>query len=94
MGTARKGRGRPAGLLLNPAALEHLLGGRTQAWLAGAARVSAGGLFDYITGARGATRPIAERIAAALDCKPEVLFPELVGFNTTVRVFTARGAEE
>lgn len=92
MGTGK--RGRPAGLLLNPVALEHLLGERTQAWLASTARVSAGGLFDLATGVRGATQPTAERIARALDCEPGVLFPELVGFTTAVRYFTASGAQQ
>jgi hypothetical protein len=88
--TARTGR--PAGLLINPAAVLHLLGEQPQVSLVGAARVSAPVLSELLSGKRGASRSTADRIARALNCDTAVIFPELVGFQTTVRVFTASGA--
>jgi hypothetical protein len=86
--------GRPAGLLINPAAVRHLLGpDKPQMSLMGAARVSAPVLSELLAGKRGATRATADRIAKALNCDTAVIFPELVEFQATVRVFTARGAE-
>jgi plasmid maintenance system antidote protein VapI len=61
--------------------------------LMGAARVSAPVLSELLAGKRGATRATADRIAKALNCDTAVIFPELVEFQATVRVFTARGAE-
>lgn len=90
MGTAK--RGRPSGLLLNPQALDHVLGERTRAEIATSARISAPVLSELTAGNRGASIAIAERLAAALGCSPGVLFPEMVGFTTTVRYFTANGA--
>ncbi len=87
-------KGRPAGLLLNPVAANHLLGAdRPQAWLADVAGVTAPVLSELMAGQRGATRAVADRIAAALHCEPGVIFPELVGFKVAVRVFEASGAE-
>jgi hypothetical protein len=85
--------GRPAGLLINPAAVRHLLGDTPQMSLLGAARVSAPVLSELLSGKRGASRATADRIAKALNCDTAVIFPELVEFQTTVRVFTARGAD-
>jgi hypothetical protein len=87
-------RGRPAGLLLNPAALRHLLGDRTQLWLAGQADMSTAQLSGMIAGTKGATQAKVEAIAAALGCEPGVLFPELVQFHTTIRHFTAPKVDE
>jgi transcriptional regulator with XRE-family HTH domain len=61
--------------------------------LLGAARVSAPVLSELLAGKRGATRATADRIAKALNCDTAVIFPELVEFQATVRVFTARGAD-
>jgi CTP:molybdopterin cytidylyltransferase MocA len=88
--TAR--RGRPAGLLLNPQAVLHLLGDRPQVELVAAARLIAPVLSELMSGQRGASLAIATRLAAALECEPGVIFPEMVGFTTTVRYFTANGA--
>lgn len=91
--TATK-KGRPAGLLLNPYAANHLLGpNHPQAWLADGAGVSPPVLSELMAGQRGASRAVADRIAAYLNCHPAVIFPELAGFKTTVRVFEANGAE-
>jgi hypothetical protein len=85
--------GRPAGLLLNPVAVDHLLGeDRPRAWLVTQARVSHSVLSQLMTGNRGATTAMVDRLAAALDCPPGVIFPELVEFSVAVRVFTASGA--
>jgi hypothetical protein len=46
-----------------------------------------------MAGQRGASVATASLLAAALGCHPAVLFPELAGFSTTVRVFTATGVE-
>jgi transcriptional regulator with XRE-family HTH domain len=90
--TTRKGR--PAGLLLNPVAVNHLLGDdRPQAELARLAGVTAPVLSELMAGQRGATRPVADRIADALDCPAAVIFPELIGFTVAVRYFTTSGAE-
>jgi len=91
-GNTRKGR--PAGLLLNPVAVNHLLGpDKPQAALAAGARITAPVLSELLAGQRGATRAVADRIAAALDCPTGVIFPELVGFTVAVRYFTTSGAE-
>jgi hypothetical protein len=88
--TTRKGR--PSGLLINPAAVSHLLGDSPQVGLARAARVTAPVLSELMTGNRGASQAVAERLAAALECEPGVIFPELVWFSTTIRHFSANGA--
>jgi hypothetical protein len=85
-------KGRPSGLLINPAAVSHLLGETPQVELARGARVTAPVLSELMTGRRGATQAVADRLAAALNCEPGVIFPELVGFTTTIRYFTANGA--
>jgi hypothetical protein len=90
--TAAK-RGRPAGLLLNSLAVDHLLGDRPRAWLADAARITPPVLSELMAGQRGASRSIADRIAAALGCEPGVVFPELAQFTTAVRYFTVNGVE-
>jgi hypothetical protein len=90
----RTKRGRPAGLLLNPVAVLHLLGpDNPQVGLAATARISAPVLSELMAGQRGASQAIADRIAAALGCPTGVIFPELVGYTATVRVFTASGAD-
>ena len=89
MTTPRKGR--PSGLLLNPAAVNHLLGERPQVELAMKARVGVTVLSELMSGRRGVSHAVAERLAKALDCEPGVICPELVGFTTTVRYFTANG---
>jgi hypothetical protein len=91
MGTGKGGR--PAGLLLNPVALDHLLGERTRSSLAYEANIKASVLSEMVTGVRGVSSAAAAKIARALDCEPGVIFPELVGFRTAVRVFEANGAE-
>jgi DNA-binding transcriptional regulator YdaS (Cro superfamily) len=91
MGTGKGGR--PAGLLLNPVALDHVLGERTRSSLADAANIKASVLSEMVTGVRGVSPAAAAKIARALNCEPGVIFPELVAFSTTVRVFTASGAE-
>lgn len=90
MGTSRTGR--PAGLLLNPQAFEHLLGERTRTEVAGAARIKLPVLSEMLNDQRGCSKATAERLGDVMGCEPGVLFPELVGFTTTVRYFTANGA--
>lgn len=90
MGNGRR-RGRPAGLLLNPQAFEYVLGERTRAEIAATARIGAPVLSELTSGTRGASRAVIDRLAAALGCEPGVLFPEMVGFTTTVRYFTVNG---
>jgi hypothetical protein len=85
-------RGRPSGLLINPVAVDHLLGDRTRIELADTARVSAAKLSQLMTGA-GATIAVAHRLADALECPIGVIFPEMVGFQATVRVFERRGVD-
>jgi DNA-binding Xre family transcriptional regulator len=85
--------GRPAGLLLNHEAARHLLGDRSQRWLAEQAEMSEGNISAILTGSKGVTEAVAQRIAAALNCRPGVIFPELVGFSCQVRVFTHTGVE-
>lgn len=92
MGTGA--RGRPVGLLLNHEALRHLLDGRPQSWLAREAEMSTAHLSEMVAGGKGATRDVADKIAAALKVNPAVLFPQLVEFTTTVRHFTAPKVEE
>lgn len=87
-------RGRPAGLLLNPVAARHFLGRRPQLWLSEAAGVSTAQLSGMFSGAKGATRETADKIADALGVQVEILFPELVEFTTTIRHFTAPKVDE
>ena len=87
-------RGRPAGLLINPDAARHILGHRPQSWWATQAEVSTAHLSEMMKGTKGATPDAAERLAAALDVTPGVLFPELVQFSTTIRHFTAPRVED
>lgn len=82
-------RGRPAGLLINPDAARHVLSGRPQSWWATEAEVSTAHLSEMMKGAKGVAPDVAERLAAAVNVAPGVLFPELVEFRTEVRVFTA-----
>lgn len=85
-------KGRPSGLLINPAAVSHLLGLTPQVELARGARITAPVLSELMTGSRGASTAVADRLAAALQCDPGVIFPELVWFSTTIRHFSANGA--
>lgn len=86
--------GRQSGLLINPFAVDHLLGqDRPRAWLAGAARISDATLSQLMSGGRGASPAMVDKIAGALGCHPAVLFPELVPFTVAVRYFTTSGAE-
>lgn len=86
-------RGRPSGLLLNSYAVEHLLGDRPQVALARQAKVASSVLSELMAGNRGASPAMANRIAAALDCHPAVVFPELATFTVAVRYFTASGVD-
>jgi hypothetical protein len=90
--TEAKG-GRPAGLLLNHEAARHLLGDHSQRWLAEQAQLTEAAVSAILAGTKGVTEASAERIAAALNCRPGVIFPELVGFSCQVRVFTHTGVE-
>lgn len=51
-------------------------------------------LSSMLTGTKGVTPEVADRIATALDVPPGVLFPELVTFTTQVRHFTAPKFED
>jgi plasmid maintenance system antidote protein VapI len=86
-------RGRPAGLLLNHEAARHLLGDHSQRWLAEQSGLTEANISAILTGAKGVTSDVADRIAVALDCQPGVIFPELVGFSCQVRVFTHNGVD-
>lgn len=84
-------RGRPQGLLINPDATYHLLGSRSQAWLAAEAQVSPGHLSEILAGTKRASGDVADRLADALNASTSVIFPERVGFAVTV--FTATGED-
>jgi DNA-binding Xre family transcriptional regulator len=86
--------GRPAGLLLNHEAARHLLGDRSQRWLAEQAQMTEGNVSAMLAGTKGVENATAMRIAAALECAPGVIFPELVGFSCQVRVFTHTGIDQ
>jgi DNA-binding Xre family transcriptional regulator len=87
-------RGRPVGLLINPDAARYVLGKRPQSWLATVAEISTAHLSAVFSGSKGVTREVADRLCAALDCEPGVIFPELVQFRTEVRIFTAPSVDE
>lgn len=82
-------RGRPAGLLINPEAARFVLGNRSQKWWSDATEISTAHLSAMLSGTKGATPDVAERMAAAVNVSPGVIFPELVEFTTTIRHFTA-----
>lgn len=82
-------KGRPPGLLMNPKAAHALLGSRTQSWWAIQANVSPAHLNMMLSGTKGATPDVVDRLASALDVDPGALFPELVEFRTQVRHFVA-----
>jgi hypothetical protein len=86
-------RGRP-GLLINPEAARHHMGHRSQAWLATESRNTEANISQILTGSKGVSRNVAERIARALDVPPGLLFPQLAGFTTGIRYFSTSGAEE
>lgn len=85
-------QGRPPGLLLNHAAVRHLLDGRSQSWLSKQSGISTAHLSEMMSGTKAATVDVAERLSTALGVEPAVVFPELVEFRTQVRHFTAPGA--
>jgi len=89
MPTQGKSTGRPPGLLINPDAARYALADRPQSWLARSAKVSPGGLSEVLTGQKGVTEEIANRISGALEVPVGMLFPELVEFTVHVRHFTA-----
>jgi transcriptional regulator with XRE-family HTH domain len=86
-------RGRRPGLLANPDAFADSLDGRSQRWVANEAGMSVSHLSELLSGSKGATPELAERLAAVLKARPGTLFPQLVQFRTEVKVFTASGAE-
>jgi transcriptional regulator with XRE-family HTH domain len=86
-------RGLP-GLLINPEAARHHLAGRSQSWLATEARTTEAQISQILTGSKGASLAVAERIAKALEVTPGHLFPQLVTFTVGVRYFDTSGAKE
>lgn len=89
MAKAGAKRGRPAGLLINPDAARYILGTRPQSGWAKDAGVAPGNLSEILTGQKGVSIDVADRLAGALDVPVGVLFPEVVKFTTAVRHFTA-----
>jgi hypothetical protein len=92
--SSTKQRGRPVGLLINPVAVRFHLGDEPQSGLAARSKVSPGGLSEILTGQKGVTREVADRLAVALSVPVGLLFPELVEFTTQVRHFTAPKCEQ
>lgn len=76
-------RGRPRGLVVNPAAVEDLLTLQclSKARLCSAAGVSPGHLADMLHRGKGASPAVVHRLAAVLGCADSTLAPELGGFT-------------
>lgn len=83
-----KRRGRPAGYIINPDAIEDLLGDRSRAAIARDCEVSPAHFSEMLAGTKGATEDVALRIAAVLGVRPGHLFPQLAKFRVQVRQFT------
>jgi len=71
--------GRPKGLAINRWAFNDLcrLHCVSRAEVARAAALSAGYLSELVSGAKGASPATARRLAEALSCSVQTLFPEL-----------------
>jgi hypothetical protein len=82
------------GLLVNPDAVNYLLGERSQAWLARESHTTEANVSAMLAGSKGVRLEVAERIAEALSVPVGVVFPERVGFTTEIRVFAASGADD
>jgi len=74
---------------MNPKAALAILGDRPQSWWAIQAGVSQAHLSEMLSGTKGATPDVVDRLAGALAVDPGALFPELVEFRTQVRHFVA-----
>lgn len=74
---------------MNPKAALAILGDRPQSWWAVQAGVSQAHLSEMLAGRKGADGEVVDRLAAALNCDPGAIFPELVEFRTQVRHFVA-----
>jgi hypothetical protein len=82
------------GLLVNPDAVNYLLGDRSQAWLARESHTTEANVSAMLAGSKGVRLDVAERIAEALAVPLGVVFPEAVNFGTEIRVFTASGGDD
>lgn len=82
-------RGRPSGLVINPAAFADHLGDRSQAAVCRATDgLSTAHLSEMLSGLKGATSEVAIRLAETMGCQPATLFPQLVEFKVQVKQFT------
>lgn len=72
--------GRPRGLNINHAAVEHLrrVEHLSPGELALAAEITPGHLADMLRREKGASHDVVRRLAAALHCDPAVIAPELL----------------
>lgn len=89
-------QGRPRGLNVNPAAVEHLL--LRQSWtkkeLCEAVGITQGHLSDMLRRGKGASPLVIRRMADALICEQAVIAPELTGRFRSIRPGDPEGGGE